>query len=182
VFIYNQVPVCGGDDFISGEHARDLIADNFEFKAKLHAFSEHLNKLAWQLKHCLINGSSLSQRNFDDVLTFCSKITTNFSCFQELVLNVNLWRWIRLQAVTKHLFHCFITLQKASNGFELSANATMFMPGMSMISPNNMSLATKKYMKKYGLIPVKDGEYESGGDGSTGSEEEEIVDGRGAGG
>ncbi|XP_069498343.1 SCL-interrupting locus protein [Ambystoma mexicanum] len=38
----------------------------------------------------------------------------------------------------------------------LNANMEKSMVGLSLISPNNMSFATKKYMKRYGLIPSSD--------------------------
>jgi len=51
----------------------------------------------------------------------------------------------------------------------LHANTDKSMVGLSLISPNNMSFATKKYMKRYGLI--------QGNDSSEDEEELQVQDG-----
>uniref|UniRef100_A0A8C3QXZ9 STIL centriolar assembly protein n=1 Tax=Cyanoderma ruficeps TaxID=181631 RepID=A0A8C3QXZ9_9PASS len=51
----------------------------------------------------------------------------------------------------------------------LQANGDKSMVGLSLISPNNMSFATKKYMRRYGLI--------QGGDSSEDEEEPQAPDG-----
>ncbi|XP_050756671.1 SCL-interrupting locus protein [Gymnogyps californianus] len=51
----------------------------------------------------------------------------------------------------------------------LHTNMDKSMVGLSLISPNNMSFATKKYMKRYGLI--------QGNDGSEDEEELQVQDG-----
>ncbi|XP_021260345.1 SCL-interrupting locus protein isoform X2 [Numida meleagris] len=51
----------------------------------------------------------------------------------------------------------------------LHSNVEKSMVGLSLISPNNMSFATKKYMKRYGLI--------QGGDSSEDEEELHVQDG-----
>uniref|UniRef100_A0A8C3K5V9 STIL centriolar assembly protein n=1 Tax=Calidris pygmaea TaxID=425635 RepID=A0A8C3K5V9_9CHAR len=51
----------------------------------------------------------------------------------------------------------------------LHTNMDKSMVGLSLISPNNMSFATKKYMKRYGLI--------QGSDSSEDEEEQQVRDG-----
>ncbi|XP_027749609.1 SCL-interrupting locus protein [Empidonax traillii] len=64
----------------------------------------------------------------------------------------------------------------------LHSNTDKSMVGLSLISPNNMSFATKKYMKRYGLIQGSDSSEDEEElqvqDGSSGTDKRESVPGK----